>query len=78
MGPPAMTVEAAALRAIATECVNLAVDEFDRILDWRLESLETVDEVCAHSECMPRSTRIGLSGKLCHRGERLTRCASPL
>jgi hypothetical protein len=43
-----MTVDAAALRAIATECVNLAAAEFDRNLDWRLESLETLDEVCAN------------------------------
>lgn len=43
-----MTVDAAGLRAIAAECVKLVTAEFDRNLDWRLESLETLDEVCAH------------------------------
>jgi hypothetical protein len=47
-GLSAMTVDAAGLRAIATECVKLVTAEFDRNLDWRLESLETLDEVCAH------------------------------
>ena len=29
-----MTVDAAGLRAIATECVKLVTAEFDRNLDW--------------------------------------------
>jgi hypothetical protein len=42
-----MTVDAAGLRNIATECVNIVAAEFDQTLDWRLESLETLDKLCA-------------------------------
>jgi hypothetical protein len=38
------------LRYIAEQCVTLVADQFDRRLDWTLDSLEVLDEVCAALE----------------------------
>jgi hypothetical protein len=38
------------LRYIAEQCVTLVADQFDRQLDWTLDSLEVLDEVCAALE----------------------------
>ena len=39
--------DAAALRHIADECVRLAAYQFHVSLDWSLESLAALDELCA-------------------------------
>jgi hypothetical protein len=39
--------EAVSLESIATECVKLVSHQFDRTLDWSLESLSELDAICA-------------------------------
>jgi hypothetical protein len=34
------------LRRVAEECVKLAADQFDVALDWSLDSLVVLDEIC--------------------------------
>jgi hypothetical protein len=42
-----MEVPVPDLDFIATQCVELVGEEFDRTLDWQLDSLVVLDEICS-------------------------------